>query len=88
MTVTVNFKCDGCDKQAPGKTFLRRHFESLSGRGYGFGTYRTDTVEDVKPDGWHAFDPYTGCCYCPECWESIVNPAAEEAAESVREAGR
>lgn len=71
MSITVKFTCDGCHKAEQGKTFLRRSFDSFSGRGYGFGVWRKDTVEDVCPEGWHAFDPITGCCYCPECWASI-----------------
>ena len=71
MSVTVKFTCDGCFKEEVGTTFLSRHFDSLSGKGYGFGTWRTDTPQDVAPEGWVAFDPYTGCCYCPECWAEI-----------------
>lgn len=78
MSLKVMFCCDGCHKQAPGTTYLRRHFDSFNGRGYGWGSYRTDTPEDVKPEGWQAFDPYTGCCYCPECWDDIETTEAAE----------
>jgi len=71
MSVTVKFECGGCFKEADGTTFLRRHFDSLTGTGYGFGRWRYDTPQDVAPDGWIAFDPYTGCCYCPDCWADI-----------------
>lgn len=53
--ITVKFACSGCEAEAEGLTHLKQ-------RG---------TVEDVAPDGWIAFDPYTGCCYCPTCWKGI-----------------
>lgn len=80
MSVTVKFSCGGCDAVADGTTFLRREFVSVSGRSYGFGSFRpANAVEDVTPEGWVAFDPYTGCCYCPTCWASIVDAKPLEA---------
>ena len=73
MPVTINFSCGGCDKEINGTTFLRRRFHSMNGKGYGFGHWTIDTAEDVILEGWVAFDPYTGCCYCPDCWEAIIN---------------
>ena len=73
MSVKVKFECGGCFVEADGTAFLRRHFDSINGKGYGFGAYRFDTPQDVAPEGWIAFDPYTGCCYCPECWAGIEN---------------
>lgn len=78
MAVTVNFECGGCFKQAKGTRFLQRHFHSFNGSGHGFGRWTYDTPEDVAPEGWQTFDPYTGACYCPECWHEIM---AESAAE-------
>ena len=72
MSVKVKFECDGCDKDAWGKHRLASKFVSLSGRSYGFGSWHDDKIEDVTPDGWVAFDPYTRCCYCPECWADIA----------------
>ena len=69
--ITVTFSCCGCDAVAKGTEGLRRQFLSITGRDYGFGSYRYDTAEDVTPEGWIAFDPYTGCTYCPDCWASI-----------------
>ncbi len=71
MTVTVHFSCDGCEAAAVGTRCLTRRFESINGKGYGFGRYATDAPQDVAPAGWIAFDPYTGCCYCPKCWAEI-----------------
>lgn len=71
MSVTVHFSCGGCDAETKGTTFLRRHFDSINGSGYGFGNWRLDTPQDVAPEGWIAFDPYTGACYCPTCWADI-----------------
>ena len=69
--VTVNFECGGCFAKAVGTRFLERKFVSITGKSYGFGHYEYNKPQDVAPQGWVAFDKYTGCCYCPECWESI-----------------
>lgn len=72
--VTVSFACGGCDAKAEGTTFLRKRFMSLSGRDHGIGGPVWDVgVDDVVPEGWVAFDPYTYCTYCPKCWEEIMS---------------
>ena len=72
MTVNVQFSCGGCDAKAEGTAPLRRQFVSFSGRSYGFGTVQpVNTIDDVTPEGWVAYDPYTYCCYCPACWAEI-----------------
>jgi len=71
MTVQVLFECGGCSATAKGTHWLTREFVSVSGRSYGIGSYHYSTPQDVAPDGWIAFDPYTGCCYCPSCWSEI-----------------
>ena len=72
MTVTVKFSCGGCDAVAEGTDWLRREFRSISGRSYGLGhVVPANTVEDVTPDGWIAFDSYTYATYCPKCWSEI-----------------
>ncbi len=73
MSVTVNFKCSGCFTETKGTTFLRRRFISTDGKAHGVGRYVIDTPQDVAPEGWIAFDPYTGCCYCPDCWKEFEN---------------
>lgn len=78
MTVTVEFECGGCDEKAKGAKPLRRHFHSINGSGHGFGHWSFDGPQDVAPEGWVSFDPYTGCCYCPECWANIENTEAAE----------
>jgi hypothetical protein len=75
MSIKVNFVCDGCHAEAEATTFPRRHFHSVNGKGYGFGHYSTDGFNEIKPEGWVPFDPYTGCCYCPKCWAEIVEAA-------------
>jgi hypothetical protein len=72
--ITLTFECGGCFAKAQGTTWLKREFVSVSGRSHGIGSYRYDTPEDVAPEGWIAFDPYTGCTYCPKCWSEIVTP--------------
>lgn len=71
--IRVTFECDGCDARA--SATLSRHFESFSGKGWGFGSYRHDTPQDVAPAGWITFDPYTSCTYCPSCWSGIERTA-------------
>ena len=72
MSVTVKFTCDGCFAEAEGTAPIRKHFVSVSGRSYGIGSFRyTNTVAEVAPEGWWAFDPYTQLCYCPECRKGI-----------------
>jgi hypothetical protein len=77
MGVNIQFVCDGCEKDTPGERSLRRKFQGITGKSYGFGSYLYETPEDVKPDGWVSFDPYTGCCYCPSCWENIMENSNE-----------
>lgn len=55
MSVTVTFQCGGCFAKAEGTTFLQRE----------------QHASEVAPEGWIAFDPYTGCCYCQDCWAAI-----------------
>lgn len=83
--IHVTFECGGCFKKEPGTKWISQHFQSFSGRSYGIGSYVRDTIEDVTPEGWIAFDPYTQCTYCPECWASIVTdivPAQEADAQA------
>jgi hypothetical protein len=73
VSVRVIFSCGGCDAVVEGTKWLSKRFESLSGRDHGFGGPVWDVrVEDVVPEGWVAFDPYTYCCYCPTCWAGIT----------------
>ena len=73
MGVEVIFRCGGCSATAPGKEPLKREFRSFSGRSWGVGgSINVNYVDDVAPDGWVAYDPYTYCTYCPKCWEEIM----------------
>ena len=60
MPVCVRFKCSGCTEEADGTDWLHRN-----------NNYQASLV---APDGWVAFDPWTKCCYCPECWAEIMAP--------------
>lgn len=78
VSVTVQFSCGGCDAKAEGTHPLRKEFVSVSGRSYGIGLLQWACgVENVVPEGWVAFDPYTGCTYCPKCWAEIIDPHGE-----------
>lgn len=80
MPVKVLFECGGCDAKAEGTDRLRREFVSITGRGYGFGSARpANTIEDVTPAGWVAYDPWTYCTYCPACYAEVCGDAAKEA---------
>lgn len=75
MTVSVTFQCDGCSTETGPHTVPHRKFRSFDGKGWGFGVWEDYGIEHVVPDGWIYPDPYTGCTYCPECWDSIVREA-------------
>ena len=82
MSVKVIFECDGCDSKADGVTHLKAEFRSLfGGRPSGLGAWTKTKPEDVRPPGWQAFDPYTGACYCPKCWEWILSKKDEDELE-------
>lgn len=86
MSVQVTFECDGCFEKAPETKRLSSQFVSVSGRAHGFGSRIVQGVTELTPDGWIAFDPYTGCCYCPLCWQEIFNqpaPAPNHSQETV-----
>lgn len=68
--ITVIYNCGGCSAKAEGQ--LKRTFQSFSGRPWGFGVYRETTAQEAAPAGWIAFDPWTGCTYCPTCWREII----------------
>lgn len=74
MGVRVTFQCDGCNSTEEGTDRLRVHFVGLSGRDYGVGTVQPEnSVADVTPHGWIAYDPYTFATYCPTCWQTILS---------------
>lgn len=76
MPVKVIFECGGCDAKAEGKDRLRVAFRSVSGRSHGFGrAVPVNTVEDITPDGWVAYDPWTYCTYCPKCYAEVCGAA-------------
>lgn len=74
VTATLRYSCGGCDKveevQVPR---LGSRFHGISGGESGFGRWVNEVIDAEKhcPEGWMAFDPYTRCCYCPDCVESI-----------------
>ena len=82
--ITVKFECGGCFKTEEAQ--MKRQFVSLNGKGYGFGSYHTDSIDEITPEGWIAFDPWTQCTYCPECWESITKVEAQQSASPSNEA--
>lgn len=78
MSVLVVFHCDGCEAHADSTSSLKRRFQSFGGRDHGVGqVVPVNTVEQITPEGWVAFDPHTFACYCPKCWEEI-DPKEDE----------
>lgn len=73
MSVMVTFECGDCDRAVTVRAESR--FVSLTGRDHGFGSRVPDSIPSLAPEGWVAFDPFTGCCYCPECWDHISGGA-------------
>ena len=82
MSVRVLFECGGCDAKAEGTDRLKREFRSFSGRRCGVGgSVDVNSIDDVTPKGWVAFDPYTYATYCPDCWADIIeekSPAEDD----------
>lgn len=70
MSTRLHLRCDGCFKETEGG-YLRKTFQSVSGRSYGIGVWQMPDLEKAVPDGWVWSDPYTSCTYCPECWKEI-----------------
>lgn len=76
MSITVTYSCDGCSAvSAP--VVVRRRFESFSGKGYGFGRFFVDSVVELAPQDWCAFD-LLGCTYCPECVKELYGADVQE----------
>ncbi len=84
--ITLTFSCGGCDREEQGKTFVRSTFTSITGKSYGLGSHSRSTYEELTPEGWIAFDPYTQSTYCPDCWASIENDDFDDTQESSSEA--
>ena len=78
MPITLCFTCDGCHTEEEGTTYLKRRFHGSNDLTYGWGEWKADAPQDVAPVGWISFDPNTGCCYCPKCWDEIVEGKADE----------
>ncbi len=78
MSVTVHLSCSWCDATAVGTRPVRGYFESFSGRSHGFGQNHVESVEEVCPDGWVMFDPWTHACYCAACWAWICRENEED----------
>ncbi len=74
--ITVKFSCDGCHTEVNGTSFLKSEFHGVTGKSHGFGHWENELAEDMAPEGWIAFDPYTRCTYCPDCWQSIFADCA------------
>ena len=82
---TITYACDGCCASEVA-TFAPRNMFKF-GKPFtvgGISLQRQTALAQLVnlrgfvPDGWVWPDPYTGCCYCPTCWEGIVGPEKDE----------
>lgn len=88
MSVRLMFECDGCTAKSDGTGRMVRKFQPVAERTEGFDVWRwVASPEELAPEGWIAADPWTSCCYCPKCWQEIMEdpnglrpqaPATEE----------
>ena len=67
ILVTVHFNCGGCEAKEDVKAWAHRSHMAPYGGAYGSRA----SYQDLVPEGWVAFDPYTDCTYCPKCWAEI-----------------
>ena len=74
--IDVHYSCDGCDAKETGQ--LKSTFVGINGMSYGWGVRHETTAQEAAPEGWIAFDPYTLCTYCPECWAGIEADVHDE----------
>lgn len=74
VELKITYSCDGCFCEIEVVKKLNKRFYGITGIEYGFGHYEVDKIDSEKmcPDGWIAFDPYTQCTYCHNCWKSII----------------
>lgn len=84
MSIRILFTCDGCYTEYQPIHLGPRIFRGVNGKSYGFGSYEYPTVRENAPEGWQAYDPFTGMCYCPVCWSSIENGPSEKDKESAQ----
>ena len=70
MPTRLHLRCGGCDAETYSEP-IRKRFEGVSGRSYGFGSWQMPDLDAAVPAGWIWSDPYTSCTYCPECWKEI-----------------
>jgi len=81
VSIKITFECSGCFVTVAGTRPLGSRWDAIHtfSDGGSVGRYVDDRPQDVAPEGWVAFDPYTRCCYCPKCWASIIAPKDGEA---------
>lgn len=79
MTCHVHLECGGCDAKADTKP-IHAEFIPLFTNSMFCRTEYPVVTNNLAPEGWVIFDPYTLATYCPECWASIIDPAEKEEA--------
>jgi hypothetical protein len=72
VSVVVHLKCGGCEAEADTKP-IRAEYVPLFTNSLFCRTRYPVVTNDLAPEGWVIFDPYTLATYCPECWASIVD---------------
>jgi hypothetical protein len=69
VSVHLSLRCGGCPATIEVGPLRRRYVSIYPGSN--ISRVETDEPEDLIPEGWIMFDPYTLCTYCPECWAGI-----------------
>jgi hypothetical protein len=81
MSVMIELSCSGCMDATIRVGPLRKRFHGTRGE-WGWGSASVDSIEDLTPEGWVMFDPYTYCTYCPSCWAGIQGDVEKEPAHA------
>lgn len=75
MSVTIELACSGCTatiRRDVHQTVTTHGQATINGVVCDRVSTRIPSINRVfDGTGWVPFDPYTGCCYCEDCWESI-----------------
>jgi hypothetical protein len=73
--VKITAECGGCFAETHAG-YVRQVFDSVNGKGYGFGFLREE-ITWALPEGWVKFDAI-GATYCPKCADEIWPTQSEQ----------
>ncbi len=70
MSVTITYRCTGCDAGVTVPVEVTVQSDPIGG-GLVRRWYEWPTIPAAAPDGWSAADPWTAVTYCPACMAEI-----------------